>query len=911
MRVVVDWAQSKYVQPWQKDALRRVVEQSSISDADRTSLIAMIEVAAGLRPSPEATAPRSLMLSSVVTPTSATVTDTPSLTPAIILGRIHSLQHVNALATEQQLTFGETGITLIYGENGAGKTGYSRVLRRACRQWREKDVRPILSSVRQGAPTGTPEAKFDIRDTNVVAPRSVRWVQGATPPPELAGFAIFDGSCVRPLIAEENIISYQPQALGIIPAFADVLVSVQKVILGRITSLRTKPLTIPQALPTSLVGAYIARLDSGATLTEFDSLIGNMAENENRLTSILQDLALLAGKEGPESQAQTLDRVVSRAEGLRGQLLHFVAILDDEAVQKIADAERDHRTKRSAAHRASHQQFQQGFLPGTGTADEWRCLYEAAKAFSEQFSYKGKRFPVIENGAQCPFCQQTLDSPAITRLQSFQAFVEDRTATDAANAHAELERHLKPLRVDIADIPQADRDEFRGRSSNLGTALDAVAAELRQRKVSISRAAETGEWNNLPPIITSIGVIPLLVDMVSAIKAEAATKRDLIDPVKKKALEIERDSLVSKLALHKVRPDIARYLEGRKTAKSLEDALGDCSTNALSTQNGKYSEQFITRELAIKLNEELRLLGVETGHLAVEFKTKTERGITRNSLALTGTNVNPKEMHEVLSEGEQRVLAIAAFVAELRLSNLPIGIIFDDPVTSLDHRWADRISERLVRLGEDRQVIIFTHHISFSYLIKRHAENIRKAPLHEQFIRRINRIPGHCSNDPIWEFASVSGRKAFFNNILTDIRRLFAADPDSAEYELAAAHMVSALRVTWERVVEEVLLNGTIQRFEPSIRTTQLRQVAVENEDFAKVYNAMTSLSAYPPVHDKDGNHVTRRPNPNELEHEYTELYKFVGDINKRKETLGKSRALLVNAPLSSSIMKIVAPVNT
>ena len=53
---------------------------------------------------------------------------------------------VNALAPGQELDFGgPTGLTVIYGDNGSGKSGYSKILKRACRSRHPQP--PILHDV--------------------------------------------------------------------------------------------------------------------------------------------------------------------------------------------------------------------------------------------------------------------------------------------------------------------------------------------------------------------------------------------------------------------------------------------------------------------------------------------------------------------------------------------------------------------------------------------------------------------------------------------------------------------------------------------------------------------------------------------------------------------------------------------
>ncbi|MCV6603232.1 MAG: ATP-binding protein, partial [Cohaesibacter sp.] len=49
------------------------------------------------------------------------------------LTQLKSVVGVNALAAQQELNIAENGITIIYGDNGSGKSGYCRVLKHACR----------------------------------------------------------------------------------------------------------------------------------------------------------------------------------------------------------------------------------------------------------------------------------------------------------------------------------------------------------------------------------------------------------------------------------------------------------------------------------------------------------------------------------------------------------------------------------------------------------------------------------------------------------------------------------------------------------------------------------------------------------------------------------------------------------
>jgi wobble nucleotide-excising tRNase len=66
-----------------------------------------------------------------------------------------------------------------------------------------------------------------------------------------------------------------------------------------------------------------------------------------------------------------------------------------------------------------------------------------------------------------------------------------------------------------------------------------------------------------------------------------------------------------------------------------------------------------------------------------------------------------------LSEGEKTCVALAAFLTELATAQHASALVFDDPVSSLDHRWRSSVAKRLVDEAKKRQVIVFTHDLVF------------------------------------------------------------------------------------------------------------------------------------------------------------------------------------------------------
>ncbi len=131
---IADWVLTQ--SPWMRDAARRLFQNGRLEDRDFEDVLALLKSQEGIA-DPAGRVPQPLALEMV--PMAG------SLESSVTLLSLRNLTGVNAIAPDQQIDFAPNGLTVIYGGNGAGKSGYSRVLRKACRA--RTTGGPILGNV--------------------------------------------------------------------------------------------------------------------------------------------------------------------------------------------------------------------------------------------------------------------------------------------------------------------------------------------------------------------------------------------------------------------------------------------------------------------------------------------------------------------------------------------------------------------------------------------------------------------------------------------------------------------------------------------------------------------------------------------------------------------------------------------
>jgi len=235
----------------------------------------------------------------------------------------------------------------------------------------------------------------------------------------------------------------------------------------------------------------------------------------------------------------------------------------------------------------------------------------------------------------------------------------------------------------------------------------------------------------------------------------------------------------------------------------------------------------------------------------------------------------------VLSEGEKTCVALAGFLAELETTNNGSGIVFDDPVSSLDHHYRLRVARRLIAAAKERQVVVFTHDIVFLLMLTKYARK-EGVTLKESSLRRGGPRHGVPEEGPPWVAMTVIKRIGVLRKELQTAAALLRKG-DRPTYEQKAEWIYERLRQSWERAVEEVLLNEVVVRFGDGVSTQRLKVLTdITDGDVQCVDSQMSYCSSF--VHDESGAVNSGIPDPPVVEADIKKLEDWVDIVRKRRK---------------------------
>lgn len=857
---ILEWSQTRPI--WQRDALRRLVLNGDVSDKEIDLLAAICKSAQGLADQQE-----SYPLAKEHIP------DVSAGTTPVSLVSIFHHRGVNALAENQTLAFSPQ-LTVVYGDNGAGKTGYIRILKNACRARGQED---ILGNVVSGASPFSPIVAIRYKVGSEAD--SQEWT-GASDNEFVSRVSVFDTQCAAVYLTEKTDVAFRPFGLDLFDKLVRICKTVRTKLEGEQRALAPSALTIIQSqVPDgTVVSKFLTNLSS---LTKSDAVqaLATLSEEEEARLAFLEKSLLDLLANNPEKLIKQLSLRVGRLQTLIQHLKEVDTALSADVVAAVFTARAEGRRKSEEAKRLREATVPEGLLAGTGS-ESWKTLWDSARQFSEELAYPEEKFPFIENGARCVLCQQSFEREAAHRLKQFQAFVASTTEQELRKMREDFSR-LRKAFVELQSTTHAVDETVKEIRIEHEALADAITAALvafeNRRKAIVAALAEDRDFS--ADISPSKSVIRKSEALLVEIEARIRTLRTSANPETQKRMTAEAQELRARKLLETHKQAVLDDIERRKRFAAFGVCIEETKTQAITQKSSSVTKIVVSQRLKKSFSNELVNLSFD--HIEVELRELGGAdGVFYHKLAFK--RAPGVELPKVVSEGEQRCLSIAAFFAELSTADDPSGIVFDDPVSSLDYQWRQAVARRLVQEAKSRQVIVFTHDVVFLLLLKQFASELGVEQM-DQHVRFLSKGAGVCAQELPWVAMPIKKKIGYLKGGWQTADKLFREGHQDA-YEKEAKYLYGLLREAWERALEEVLLAGLVERYRPNIQTQQVAQIAdITPEDCKMVELSMTKCSKWITGHDQAAAARAPVPEPDELKADIESLEKWVKTIRDRR----------------------------
>ena len=867
---IIDWVENKPIF-WQV-AIDRLIRNNELTDNDITELKEICKVDYGLS---------EFDFNEVDFDDLRDFANNSTSNDDVILSKICNIDNINALSKTCELEFAPKGLTIVYGDNGSGKSSYVSILKHACNT---RGHKPKINDNLYDPTCFGNDKKADIEYTIDSANfNTVNLVNEEVSNSVLKSVDVFDTFSANHYIEGEDEIAFIPQGLSIVEKLAIDIKKVESELNSELLNpaLREFDYSLLDVPECSTAKTFLDNLSAETNLDELRAESIWNSTKDSRIELLTKEIEKLNATD-PKKNLKENEEKIKRFEILQKK---FQILEDNLTGQILIDLKQmlnNYVTTAKALKESSEKAFSDLPINGVGNSS-WKLLWESARKFYNE-STETENFPEINNDSNCPLCLQDLDEDAKNRFTSFEEFIKNdiqKTFDEASNKFDLAIEGLnnldfsfeeqKPTTIELNELV----DDY---SQNQDKYLELLSKQKEDLTTLFNAKKTIEDFNKIEIEDTPKTQIEELIKTLNETneKLKVQSIEEDLKPLNK-----ELNQLKGEKKIFDFKPKLGREIYRQRKIKLLNQCISKCNTRTITTHSNELATNYISQNLKQNFKTELTKLGFK--NIKIETETKGQRGKQYHYLRLDEQNANGIALKDILSEGEHRCISLATFLSELSISEHKSAIIFDDPVSSLDHKWRNKISKRIAEEALERQVIVFTHDITFLLMIQEHSNKLN-CDLDIKSLTRKKKETGLIASNPPWDALPVGKRIGLLKDAYQKLEKIERTETEEV-YKERAKILYGKLRETWERFIEEIFLNGAIQRFGRAIQTQRLSKIVdLTDDDYNLVDTNMSKCSTYFTGHDTAGTLIEEMPDSDEFLADLKILEEYIKDIRKRRQ---------------------------
>jgi len=727
----------------------------------------------------------------------------------LLLTKLENIEGVNALTENQTIEF-SPNLTIIYGANGSGKSGYVRLLKNV---FYSKAPEEILQNVHLDNGHKAVNARFTFKSNNIETLLGFVNKDNA----EFEQFAVFDGKSVLNHLERRNEFEFRPAGLSFFADYTTAIVTVEQKLNNDIQAKQLGSTADDLSAMfdgDSEIKTIVLRLNAETSIDDLKRYTPFSDEDKIQKEAMQKQYdELLLASRGKEKEIRNLEGIKALLAQSKQSIESLNPFFTTDILTKVKTAITDCITKEATAKAEGIENFNTDKIEGVGTT-EWKNFIVSAEIFAKVQKAENVVYP--DNRDNCLLCQQPLSDEAQKLILDYWAFIKSVAEQNAKQAQEKLNKAQEKYESLTFDLFPQDNTLTVWLSEKYPNELEILNQKLSEQK-ALAQNIISDIQNKT---VNERAEVKISTEQYTDIENAIDEKIKLLKE-NEQSKELEKLSNSKCFLEHKEKFNVhfskfETFVNNQVWLKKANKA--DFAKRKVTETEKTLSNKYFNQKYIDAFNDECKKLN---GNFGIEINHTGTAGKSYRQLKLKGRNPNA-----VLSEGEQKVIAIADFIAEMQLSPVNRGIIFDDPVTSLDNDRKKQIAERLAFQATIKQVIIFTHDLVFFYHIKNFSKKFLSG-INDSFVHHsLERESPLCGKVVANTSPANEGQ---YNNPTKaeEWLRKSKATNGNDRVDCAKAGL-SALRTSYEALAIFTILGGTVQRFDPQIRMGRLKDIKFE-----------------------------------------------------------------------------------
>ena len=774
-----------------------------------------------------------------------------------ILTKLEHISGVNALKENMTIEF-HPQLTVLFGENGSGKTSYSRLLKCAFFSRSEEKILPNVFKDEKDPL----KAKFNFDTDEGTVEMKIPGDEDIALTDQLS---VFDNKAVVEHLDERNEFEFRPAGLVFFSELNKAVNELESRVNKWVIELTPGNPFVDLFEGESEIKKLIELLDAEIDLGKLGEHIPYTDKDETekeKLTKEHDELHIATKR--LDTTIKTYQQIIIDLQRNKNKIEELNSEFSEEALNKIPNnIERLGMLEKMVKEKGLASIQSDNF--GEIGSKEWREFIQAAHEYA---IYEDKDYP--QDDDICIFCHQELSEEATNLIRNYWVYLQSEAEDRLTSFQSSLKKyqtHIESLSFDL--FPEENRlaqwlEEYEKEYiDNLKEQLDS------QSKLpgKIIKRINERDPKALEPIQIDYSIHDEIIEHLEG-KIKSLIEGSQLEKLNKLKSRITYLNHKEKLAKHYKK--IEKFIEKYVTASTLQKVRWNIFKRKITDCEKDLSSRYFSADYVERFNEEVEALN---GQVQIEVDSRGAAGSSYRQLLIKGNNPS-----SILSDSEQKVTAISDFLVEMELSEINKGLIFDDPSTTLDDFRKSKLAKRLVREAIRKQVIIFTHDLAFLSTITESCKDFG-INFRCHWIENADGQPGlvYLDNTPSFEkvFKTTGKAQGWCDNARKQA-------PEKREDSLRSGF--AALRTSYEALVVFELFGGVVQRFEERVSVDSLTSVKYNDEIRDLVMDGFAQCCRYMEGHSHSDKYSAKKPSVEALQEEierFNGIKKQIREITK------------------------------